>query len=44
MEDSCESIKCYTQGKWVATGMLTVLILIFWIIFKEVGEWNDDNQ
>lgn len=44
MENSCESIKHYAQGKRAATGMLSVLILVFWIIFKELGEWNDDNQ
>lgn len=38
MEDSCESIKHYAQGKWAATGVLSVFILIFWIIFK--GVWG----
>lgn len=44
MEECCETIKHYAQGNWAATGMLSVLILIFWIIFKELGEWNDDNK
>lgn len=31
-------------GLLLVAGMHSVLILKLWIIFKELGEWNDDNK